>query len=230
MINLLTYPAAFGQFSASPFCTKAAWLLNLSGRMWRREDTLDPRMMPFSKLPVIRVEDRLIPDSEGIRAHLEAGGANFDRGLSEDDKAVSRAFIRMAEEHMYFHLVLDRWADETVWPVVRETYFAGVPGLVRGLVTRQLRAKVLAGMKTQGLGRLNEVQRMARIEPDIAAITTRVRHREFLFGDHPTSADASVAPVLSAIRATPGMTLLKRYVEDNAVLMGYLDRTERAMG
>ncbi|WP_300033184.1 glutathione S-transferase family protein [uncultured Roseobacter sp.] len=230
MINLLTYPAAFGQFSSSPFCTKAAWLLNLSGQMWRREDTLDPRMMPYSKLPVIRVEDRLIADSDGIRAHLESNGADFDRALTEEDRAVSRAFIRMSEEHMYFHLVLDRWGNPDIWPVVRETYFAGVPRLIRPMVTRQLRAKVLAGMKTQGLGRLDEVQRLNRIEPDIAAITTRLRHRDFLFGDRPSAADTSVAPVLSAIRATPGTTLLKRFVEDNAILTGYLDRCARTMG
>ena len=112
MITLLTYPPAFGQFSGSPFCIKAAHLLNLSGQHWRRENTLDPRMMPHQKLPVIRAEDQLIADSDMIRDYLEAQGAQFDDGLSEIGKSTSRAFIRMAEEHLYFHIVLDRWGND----------------------------------------------------------------------------------------------------------------------
>jgi hypothetical protein len=71
MIDLLTYPPMNQQFSASPFCTKAACLLALSGQPWRREDMLDPRKMPYGKLPVIRAEGRNIPDSDGIRAYLK---------------------------------------------------------------------------------------------------------------------------------------------------------------
>ncbi|MGC3938099.1 glutathione S-transferase family protein [Roseobacter sp. EG26] len=229
MITLLTYPPAFGQFSGSPFCTKAAYFLKVSGLPWRREDTLDPRMMPHKKLPVIRADDQLIADSDMIRAYLESKGATFDEGLSEIDKATSRAFIRMAEEHIYFHILLDRWANDALWPQIRDTYFGSVPKILRSLVSGKIRKEVLKGMHAQGLGRLTEAQRLARLEPDLEAISTRLWQNRFLFGDRPTAADASVGPMLSAAVASPGHTLLSNRVEENAVLMAYIERIEEML-
>ncbi|NNE52912.1 MAG: glutathione S-transferase family protein [Sulfitobacter sp.] len=230
MITLITYNPAFGQPAGSPFCVKAMWLLNLSGQPWQREDTADPRKMPKGKLPVIRVGNRLIADSDNIRAYLEEQGTDFDHGLSKMDRATSRAFIRMAEEHLYFHIVLDRWGDDRVWPTVRDTYFALIPKPLRGLVTNRLRRSVIAGANFQGLGRLSPAERLERVEPDLAAITTRLWQGKFLFGDRPTAADASVAAMLAAMRATPGDTLLRQRISDDEMLTAYIDRAEATMG
>lgn len=229
MITLITYSPAFGQPSASPFCTKAIWLLNMSGQSWGREDTLDPRSMPKQKLPAIRVDGQLIHDSDAIRAWLEVQGHDFDAGLTDMERATSRAFIRMAEEHLYFHVVLDRWGNDTVWPLVRDTYFQAIPAPLRRFVTARLRRKVLRGLRTQGLGRLTPTERLARIEPDLGAIATRLWQGRFLFGDRPTAADASVAAMLAAMRATPGETLLKERIMEDEILGLYIDRMEAAM-
>ncbi|MCV3269919.1 glutathione S-transferase family protein [Roseobacter sinensis] len=229
MITLLTYPPAFGQFSGSPFCIKAAHLLNLSGQRWTRENTLDPRMMPHQKLPVIRAEDQLIADSDMIRAYLEAQGAQFDDGLTEMDKSTSRAFIRMAEEHLYFHIVLDRWGNDAAWPEIRETYFASVPRIFRRMVANSVRRKLLSAMYVQGLGRFTPAQRLARLEPDFDAIMTRLWQNRFLFGERPSAADASVGPMLSAAISSPGETALSNRIRENAVLMGYIERVEEML-
>ena len=207
MITLITFAPAFGQIAASPFCVKAIWLLNMSGQPWQREDTADPCSMPKQKLPAIRFGDQLIADSDNIRAYLEFQGANFDPGLSDMERSTSRAFIRMAEEHIYFHNVLARWGDDAVWPLIRDTYFAQIPKPLRGFVTNRLRRACLQGMHRQGLGRLTPQERLERLEPDLRAITTRLWQGPFLFGDQPTAADASVAPMLAGLRATPGTGL-----------------------
>lgn len=229
MITLITFVPAFGTPAASPFCIKAIWLLNLSGQHWHREDTADPRKMPKQKLPVIRVAGRLIADSDNIRTYLENNGATFDAGLSDMEKATSRAFIRMAEDHMYFHIVMDRWCNDTTWPVIRDTYFSSIPKLLRGVITNKLRKKVQRGMQVQGLGRLDETERMARLEPDLQAITARLWQGAFLFGDHPTAADASVAAMLATMRTTPGETRLKSRITQDQVLCRYVDRASAAM-
>jgi glutathione S-transferase len=229
MITLITYAPTFGEPAASPFCSKAIWLLNMSGQAWQREDTADPRGMPKQKLPAIRLGDDIVPDSDNIRSHLEAQGADFDAGLSDIEKSTSRAFIRMAEEHMYFHIVMDRWGNDAVWPIIRDTYFDSIPKLLRGLVTNSLRKACLKGMKQQGLGRLTEEERMARIEPDLQAIATRLWQSPYLFGERPTAADASVAAMLANMRATPGKTLLKMRVAEDEVLCRYIDRARDAM-
>ena len=230
MITLITYGPSFGQPAASPFCIKAIWLLNMSGQPWQREDTPDPRKMPKAKLPAIRVGQQIIPDSDNIRSYLEQQGADFDAGLSDMEKATSRAFIRMAEEHMYFHVVMDRWVDDSVWPAIRDTYFAMIPKLLRGIITNRLRKTVIKGMHSQGIGRFTPQERLERIEPDLQAITTRLWQGPFLFGDQPTAADASVASMLANMRATPGKTLLKTRIAEDEILSRYIDRASDAMG
>ncbi|MGB7240591.1 MAG: glutathione S-transferase family protein [Sulfitobacter sp.] len=229
MITLLTYPAMFGELCASPFGTKAIYLLNMSGYDWQREDLNDPRKMPRQKLPVIRVGDKLIADSDEIRTYLETTGADFDAGLSDLDKATARAFQRMAEEHLYFHIVMDRWGNDAVWPSIREAYFHMIPALMRGIVTRSMRKKLMAGMHAQGLGRLTASERMDRLEPDLQAITARLWTGKFLMGDRPSAVDASVGAMLGAMRATPVETALTRRVSHDAILSGYIDRVRAAL-
>lgn len=109
--------------------------------------------MPYGKLPAIRIEDQIIADSENIRAWLEAQGAAFDVGLTQAQKALSHALIRMAEEHLYFHVVYDRWADDAVWPVIRDTYFGMIPRPIRGFVTNKIRKPQVASLHKMGIGR-----------------------------------------------------------------------------
>lgn len=229
MITLITYAPSFDQIAASPFCVKAIWLLNMSGQKWQREDSMDPRKMPKQKLPVIRVGQKMIHDSDNIRAYLEQEGADFDAGLTDMEKATSRAFIRMAEEHLYFHCVMQRWGEDSVWPIIREQYFSAVPKLLRGFVTNKIRKGVMQGMHMQGLGRLTPEERLQKIEPDLQAITTRLWHGKFLFGDRPTAADASVAPMLAGMRTTPGKTLIKTRIAEDEILCRYVDRAEDAI-
>jgi len=230
MLTLVTYPPAFDQPSASPFCVKAMYLLNLSGLAWQRQDTPDPRNWPKGKLPALWVEDEIIGDSDNIRTWLEQNGTEFDPSLSDLDKATSRAFIRMAEEHMYFHILLDRWGNDAVWPVIRDTFFTGIPSVVRNFVTHRIRRSVLNGMNSQGLGRLTEQERMERVEPDLQAISHRLWQGPFLFGAKPTAADASVAPMLAAMAATPGKTEMSQRVATDEILTGYTARVAQAMG
>ena len=229
MLKLLTYPAGLNTFSPSPFCVKAALLLQASGQAWEREDTVDPRKMPQAKLPVLRTPDGLIHDSTRIRIWLESKGAIYDAGLSDAEKVASHALIRMAEDHMYFILLLDRWGNDAVWPVLRETYFSEIPGLIRNFVAGRLRAGVLKGMAAQGMGRMSDTERLDRAEADFRAISVQLGDKSYLFGDEPTIADFSIVPMLEGMRATPVATRLASRVADDAVLAGYVDRMNKAV-
>lgn len=227
MFTLLTYPSGFGQFSLSPFCVKAACLLAKSGRKWRRQDVSDPRRMPHQKLPVLKTEARVIADSDSIRSVLESDGVDFDAGLTDEQRAFSRALIRMAEEHLYFHLVLDRWENPKAWPAVRETYFKDIPPLLRGTIAGALRKNLLKGLKTHGIGRFTPSERMQRIEADLGALRTLLQRSDYLFGSQPTAADLSVAPVLAAMRSNPVKTVLRNRIEQDEVFSNYLSRVDR---
>ncbi|WP_164660737.1 glutathione S-transferase family protein [Tropicibacter sp. Alg240-R139] len=228
MLTLFIYPSAFGLFSGSPFCVKAAYLLEASGQQWQRSDLLDPRKMPHRKLPVLRTPERLMPDSDAIRGWLEARGADFDQGLSDLQKGQSRALIRMAEDHLYFQLVMDRWGNDEVWPVLRETFFSSVPRLIRGPITKSVRKSVLRGLDMQGVSRFSLAERLERVENDLTAIAAFLWHSPFLLGNTPTSADYSVAPMLAAIAATPVETPLQQRIANDRLLTDYVSRMDQA--
>ena len=226
MITLITYQAGFGQLSYSPFCVKAMWLLQAAGTPWQREDSNDPRKMPYAKLPAIRTPEGIIGDSHKIQRYLEKQGADF---WGDADRTLGHALIRMAEEHMYFHLVLDRWGDEAVWPIVRENYFAAIPGLLRKPIANSIRKGTLKGLHSQGLGRFTPAERMERIAPDLAAIADRLKGRPYLMGDDVSLPDYSVAAMLGAAMATPLPTLLSERVAGDPVLSDYSNRVAEEM-
>jgi glutathione S-transferase len=230
MITLVTFPAHFGSQSTSPFCIKAIYLLNMASVDWQRKDELDPRKYPKAKLPALTVNSQTIGGSDIIQQYLEGQGHDFNAGLNAREKAQSHAFVRMAEEHMYFHLVLDRWDNDAVWPTIRDVYFGTIPKLPRLMITSGLRKKLTTGMVAQGLGRLSPEERMERLEPDLQAITAQLADRPFLFTDKPTAADAGVAPVLAAMRATPVKTNLSRRIANDQTLSDYIDRVETELG
>lgn len=227
MITLLTYAPSFGQPAASPFCVKAMMLLNLAGAVGAPKYINDPRKMPYAKLPAIRVNGEIIADSDNIRAWLEGQGADFDKGLDARQKAYSRALIRMAEEHLYFHVVHDRWVNEDVWPVTRDTYFKMIPRPIRKFVTGKIRKPVIASIHQMGIGRFSPKERLARAEPDIQAIKDLLTG-PFLFGDKPTAADVSVASQLAGMMATPVATLLGDRLRGDAKLVAYVERMNEA--
>ncbi|MEL6841499.1 MAG: glutathione S-transferase family protein [Pseudomonadota bacterium] len=227
MITLITYQAGFGQLSYSPFCVKAIWLLQAAGVAWQREDNNDPRKFPHAKLPAIRTPDGVIGDSHNIQSYLEGQGANFWGDVT--DRSTGHAFIRMAEEHMYFHLLLDRWANDDIWAIIRDKYFADVPKLVRKPVTGFIRKAVLKGADAQGLGRFTPAERLDRIEPDLVAIAARLQNHPYLMGAQISLPDYSVAAMLCGMLAAPLSTPLKERVAQDAILSDYATRVADRM-
>lgn len=229
MLTLLTFAKGFGLYSLSPFCVKAAYLLQASGQQWQREDLVDPSEMPHRKLPVLRTDNGLVGDSEAIRVWLESKGADFDPGLSDLQKAWSRAMIRMADEHLYFHMVMDRWGNDEGWPTIRDQLFGAIPEPARGPVADGIRTALLGGLETQGIARFSSQERLDLIERDLQAIATIVGQSPFLFGDQPTAADMSMAPVMAAISATPVRSALVKRVANDPVLAKYMTRMTQAI-
>lgn len=225
MIKLTVYPASFEEPTASPFCMKAMCMLHASGLPHEIVETADPRSAPKQKLPFIEIDGSQIPDSEQIRACLEvAADIDFDEGLSVRERAVSRALIRMVEEHVYFAIVADRWAEDDNWEHVRKAFFADVPAIIRGFVTRQVRKDALRRLNGQGMGRHSAEERFDRARRDIIAIREVLGDKPFLFGDAPTAADFSVVPMLRASIVTPEPKPLSNFITSDAVLMDYVTR------
>lgn len=229
MLKLVTFAPAFGAPSASPFGVKAICLLKLAGADYEMVAG-DPRKAPKAKLPMLVDGDTTIPDSEDIRRYLEQKfNVDFDAGLSPEQRATSRAIIRMCDEHLYFALVCDRWLVDANWEIVREKFFGMIPKPMRGFITKKIRQKVRDNMYAQGMGRHSVEEQFARADMDIKAIVTLLGDKPFLFGDAPTAADASAAPVIASMAGSPTETMLSKRVNTDTPLMAYLERVREAL-
>ena len=154
MITLVQFAPAFGLPNPSPFCVKAEVLLKQSGLDYQTEIVADPRKGPKGKLPAIRDGGKVIGDSALIRKHLEqAHGIDFDKGLSDEDKAIAHAFEIMLAERTYWVTVQNRWIDDRNWPAVRATFFGKLPPVLRNLVPAMIQKKVRKPLENHGLGR-----------------------------------------------------------------------------
>ena len=225
MIKLTLFPSAFGEPSASPFCMKAWCMLHASGLPFDVEETPDPRKAPKGKLPVIEADGKVIADSEQIRAHIEqASGIDFDDGLTARDRAISQATIRMVEEHIYFAILMDRWGEDDNWAQVRQIFFNDFPFLMRGVISGVARKQALQGLNGQGMGRHSAEERFQRVQKDVLALRDLLGEQDFLFGDRPTAADYSAAPMLRASIVTPVPKALTKFIKSDAKLMAYVTR------
>ncbi|UWR63005.1 glutathione S-transferase family protein [Phaeobacter inhibens] len=229
MLKLLTFPPSFDEPSHSPFCVKAMILLQMSGQIWQRENIANPSSMPHGKLPVLRVKGQLIPDSELIENWLTSQGADFYLNLTDEQKSLGHAVIRMVEESLRLSLIYDRWLDDQNWAHIWPVFFAEVPGPIRKLVSGMARRTVRSGLLSNGVALMSQEQRLQKAENDLDALGQIIGSDAFILGDTPTAVDAAVLPVLSMIDRLPVATKTTSLLRSKEWVQGYLERGRSAL-
>lgn len=229
MLTLLTFFGSDRMPTQSPFGLKAMCLLQMSGQSWQVEYTGDLQAQPMGRLPVLRVGDRLIPDSHHIQDYLESLGADFNAGLNDRQRALSHALIRTVEDSLRLGLVHDRWLHADVWPILRDQFFAEVPAPAREAVAGEVQAQVRAGLMGQGIAQFTEEDRLRRLGKDVVALETALGDGPFLFGATPTAADAVAGPVIDMIRDLPAETGLRRMITERPALIAYADAVRASL-
>lgn len=229
MLTLLTFPPSFGEPSSSPFCVKTMIQLELAGEDWQPEYSGTPDVGPIGRLPALRTDAGVIPESGFIQTFLESRGADFYPGASARDRVLGHAVIRMVEEHLRVALAHDRWLDDACWATSGSVMFAGVPEPKRAIVAEAARQNVRAGLERQGFARMSEAQRMQCLTPDLECLTDLLWDKRFLLADQPTAPDTIAVPVLSMLAGLPADTAIRRAVRGNATLRAYIDRGRAAL-
>jgi glutathione S-transferase len=204
--------------------------MEISGLPYQLNTKRDVRKAPNKKFPVLHDNGTAIPDSSKIQEHLEtAHGIDFNKGLSDQDRAISHALIRMVEEHTYFAVMRDRWLDDQVWGVLKDIYFKAIPSLMRGFIAGMVRKDVRRTLQGQGMGRFTEDDMLKRVGADLEAVRLQLGDKQFLFGDGPTAADASVGPMLHALGNSPVGTRLSKMMQEDTALQAYISRVTEAI-
>ena len=222
---LLVFPPKFGLPSVSPFSTKAMILLEMAGLDYVAKAG-NVVKAPKKKLPVLIEDGRTIPDSHFIRLHLEREhGADFDPGLSEAERAVSTALVALCEDRLYFAGMAERWLypeNQATLPQLMDL----VPKPIRGLVTKMVIRQVKRDLHGQGTGRHSREEGLTIGRECIDAFAAHLDDKPFMMGPEPTSADASIYPMLIGNRSAAFQTALSGAIEAHPNLIAYCERMD----
>lgn len=197
-IELFQVAPAFGVPSPSPFCVKVEAWLRVTATPYRVHAVFNPARGPKGKIPWVRLEGRLLGDSELILDALTAAtGHDLDAGLGARERADATAYRVMVEEHLYWAIVHERWCNPALWPRVRDAFFAGIAPGVRELVAAWARRQVRAQLAASGLGRHAPAEIVEFARRDLDALAAFLGDKTYLLGDRMCRADTSIFATLT---------------------------------
>lgn len=231
-IKLHKFGPAWGLADPSPFCLKLENFL--------RETAIPFEVIPFDrrksfakspkgKLPFIEDDDgSVVGDSSLIIERLSrARGIDLDEGLSAGQRAISLAFRRMLDEHLYWTAVHSRWFEEPGWSLVRKGFFSRIPWPVRPVVERQVRRKIASALHAQGTGRHSQDDIWRLGVEDIRALGDLLGTDTWFFGsERPTLLDLWAHAYVAEIVIPPIDSPLKQAALGLANLTAHCDRLQ----
>jgi len=191
-ITLVMFPRHMGVASASPFCAKLELWLKLAGIPYVIQAQTMPMKSPKKKLPFVIIDGEAMGDSTLIIEHLtKTRNIDLDNGLTDKQRGVDQAIWGMCDERLYWYIVWDRWLGSG-WPVISETFFKNVPGLIRPLIKKLARGGVKKSLWLQGTGRHTPEQILNMAERDIGALAAIIGDGPYVHGDQIRTIDAVV--------------------------------------
>lgn len=230
------YPADLGSPDISPFVIKLETWLRLSGIPYEGR-TGGRRVMPKAKLPVAKIDGRLISDSSAIVAYLQAQDARAlcDAHLTPAQQAQSVALQALLEDRLYWVAFYLRWCVpanvERYKPLLLDYALRTVPAwqhpvvkwlstpIVRG-VARRMRQQAWA----QGVGRHGLDEVVAQGLQGWQAVATLLGDQPYLFGDQPSTVDATLFAWIHTQIRHPFPSPVQDFVMAQPNLMAYHDR------
>lgn len=198
MITLYGFGPAFGMMDASPFVVKVDLYLRIAKLDYNVEGGVNHlRRSPKGKLPFIEDDNQMIGDSAFIIEYLQNKySANLDEALTKEQKAIAYLLSRSLEESLYWCLVYSRWADDNTWPACKDSFFAGIPFLIKDIAAGVVRKKTLKNLNAQGLGRHSKKEVLSITEQSLQALSDILGDDEYFFNNTVSSFDVTVFSIL----------------------------------
>jgi glutathione S-transferase len=231
MIELYTFPEAFGLRNVSPFCLRVEMALKHLDLPFEITLEHNPGKGPKGKLPFIIDDGQTIADSEIIYQHLDS---KSDGGLFGAIDAVDRgrgyAFTRLVDDHLYWMMVASRWLDDAWFDNVRKGFFEAFPPVLRSVIGTIARGQVRKTYKLQGLGRhtLDEQKDFAR--RDLQALVDGLNGGRYIVGDRMTVFDFTVASLLAGLIDNQPATWISELARDYPALVDYAEGIQAEVG
>jgi glutathione S-transferase len=213
-----------GSADLSPACLKLKTYLRMAGIPYA-ESLGDPRKGPTKKVPYITLDGVTVGDSGLIIEHLKKTfGDPLDAKLTSEERALGHLVRRTVEESLYWCLVHARWTDDAVWPEFSSHFRRVLPKGLAFLLLPMLRKQTFKSLWAQGLSRHTPQDVKAYGYADLSALSRFLGNKSYLFGDAPSSFDASLYGVLANILAFPPEGHLARQLRSHDNLLAFVER------
>lgn len=222
---------AFGMANLSPFCAKLECYLRMK-ELPHEVRAGSVRDAPKGKIPFVQLDDGTrMGDSQLIlerleRDHAALGREPLDAHLDARQRAVGRLVRRTLEEGTYFIGMWHRWHRDEGWVALRPEFEKILPPPIRVLLPL-IRRQVKASLRAQGTGRhsLDELTAMAVADWD--AVLEVLGDGPYLFGDRPTTCDATVYAFADAMLSFPAPSPMRDALRAKPALVAYRDRVRK---
>lgn len=224
MVELHQLPGAWGVSSVSPFCVKLEAFLRMAGVPFENRFG-DPRKAPRGKVPWIVDDGEVIADSQRAIVHLTTRHQlKLDERLSQSERTLGHALRRMLEEGTYFGMVWLRWGEPSGWAAYRPVLVGMAPPVIGSALMGLIRRQMLGQLRAQGTGRYSEHEKHELVIRDFAALAQALGDKPFLFGDEPTSFDATAYAFVASLLGFPVSSPARDFAEKCENLVAYKNR------
>ncbi|MDP4595028.1 MAG: glutathione S-transferase family protein [Beijerinckiaceae bacterium] len=224
MLKLNVFGTALGLADPSPFCAKAIMLLKIAGLEYEAI-TADVRKTPKAKLPVLEDNGEIIADSTFIRLHLEQKyNIDFDKGLTDEQKAVAWSVEKMCEDHLYWIIMHERWADDTNFRNGPAKFFDILPAPVRPIIKSMVRRQIRKSLHAHGMGRHSKDEMAILGARAIASIAAILGDKPYFLGSEPCGVDATVYAFLTSCACPVFDSRLREAMAQHPNLTAYARR------
>ncbi|MBA2655964.1 MAG: glutathione S-transferase N-terminal domain-containing protein [Tatlockia sp.] len=225
MITLYQFPSVWGLPNVSPFCLKVETYLRFAKIPYEIKAVMDPRKAPKGKLPLIKINDKKIADSEIIIDFLKAKyGNSLDKNLTEEQEAVSALVDASFSERIYWVILYTRWQYEPNWQYVKKDFFAKLPSFSKLFLPVLIRKATLKTLYAQGIGRHSYEEILQMGYKTLDALIFILGDKKYFFGEEPSTIDATAFAFLVNILWTPYSDDLKTHLKQHKNVLNYCDR------
>jgi glutathione S-transferase len=224
MLTLFQPLRAFGLPNPSAFCVKLETYMRMSGIDYEVAMG-EPREAPKGKVPWIDDDGFVLADSGFIIEYLRGKyGDPLDHQLTEGQRALGHAIRRLVEDSLYFVSSYSKWAEDGGFKIYAAELFAGMPEEQLRTVPDMVRKRALEKLHAQGVGRHTRDEVYALGVQDILSFAALLGDRPYLFGELPTSFDASAFGVIGNLKDGPFESPARDAARETANVAAYIDR------
>jgi glutathione S-transferase len=223
-VRLYQPSRAFGLPNPSAFCVKLETYLRMAEIPYEIAGG-DPREAPKGKVPWIDDDGHVLGDSTFIIEYLKSKhGDPLDGRLTPREQAEGHAIKKLVEESLYFISSYSKWAEDDGFEIYSAELFAGMPEEQLKYVPEMVRKRALEKLEAQGIARHSREEVYSLGIQDVAAFGCLLGDGPFLFGEHPTSFDASAFGVIGNLKDGPFAGPVQDEIRSTENIANYIDR------